>query len=331
MKCPKCGWGNLPGAKECLQCGSTLDALTEIEVYPPRSKKKSKVKREKFAKRTTGTEQPIADSLSFLLRYTRKSVKFVSKVAPVYSKILLVLIAGFIPGFIQILQKRYNNGLLFISTALLLFVLFFVFITNIASNFFLYLLIALILYSSYDAVIHYYKIKNYILTPIVRVGIILSSVSIGFLLYSIFLIMFNIFYLRVTIPTESLAPTFMKGDEILINRRAYQNKLPQRGDIVAAKHEYITTIERIIGIPGDEISIIQGKIFVNGNEISNTAGPLAQVRNITASISLPDSSYFLFAYFLYNSGAQLVKFHLRDILGKAVVIINPPERRGFIQ
>ncbi|MEO0129653.1 MAG: signal peptidase I [candidate division WOR-3 bacterium] len=331
MKCPKCGWENLPETKECLRCGAILNEPAEISVYPPRSKKRSKVKREKVAKRITGTEQPIADSLSFLLRHIRKSVEFVSEMIPVYLKILLVLIAGFIPGFIQILQKRYNNGLLFISTALLLFVLFFVFITNIASNFFLYLLIALILYSSYDAVIHYYKMKNYILTFIVRVGIILSSVSIGFLLYSICLIMLNIFYLRVTMPTESLAPTFMKGDEILINRRAYKNKLPQRGDIVAANFAYITTVERIIGIPGDEVVIREGKIFVNGNEISNTAGPLAQVRNITASISLPDSSYFLFAYYDYGSGFQLVKFHLRDILGKAVVIINPPERRSFIQ
>ncbi|MEO0206885.1 MAG: signal peptidase I [candidate division WOR-3 bacterium] len=331
MKCPKCNWENLPEAKECLQCGSTLDLLTEMKVYPPRAKKKSKFKREKVVKRTTGGEQPIADSLSFLLRHTRKSVAFVSKMVPIYSEILLVLIAGFIPGFVQILQKRYNNGLLFLSTALLLFMLFFVFITNIASNFFLYLLIALILYSSYDAVIHYYRMKNYILTVIVRIGIILSSLSICFLLYSLLLIILNVYYLRVTIPTESLAPTFIKGDEIMIDRRAYQNKLPQRGDIVAAKQMYITTIERIIGIPGDEISIKEGRIFVNGNEISNTEGPLAQVRNITASISLPDSSYFLFAYFLYDSGPQLVKFHFRDILGKAVVIINPPERRSLIQ
>lgn len=332
MKCPNCGWENLPENKECLQCGAVLDGIDEIPVYPPRAKKKSKFTQEKVAKRTIERKTLFNDAFNYLFRYVQKLVGLIIQSIPFYSKAILVLIAGLIPGFIQMLQRRYSQGLLLLSTVLLLSVLFFIFITNIASNFFLYLLIALILYSSYDAVTYYYHKKNYGLTLIVRGGIILSSISICLLIYSLLLFFVNVGYLRIMITTDYLAPTFKTGDEILVDRRAYRNKFPQRGDIVAARYRNLITVERIIGVPGDEVKIENGIIFVNGNEISGEEAPLAPVRNITASISLPDTFYFLFAYVQSAEGPQLLKFHLRrNILGKATLIINPPGRRSFIQ
>jgi signal peptidase I len=81
------------------------------------------------------------------------------------------------------------------------------------------------------------------------------------------------------IPSGSMMPTLLVGDFVLVNKFAYGLRLPvtdtkildigepQRGDIVVFKYppnpkeDYI---KRIIGLPGDTISVHDEQVFVNG-------------------------------------------------------------------
>lgn len=79
------------------------------------------------------------------------------------------------------------------------------------------------------------------------------------------------------VPTGSMKPTIVEGDRILINKMAYDIKLPfsqqtliklndpKRNDIVIFESSVADKrlVKRVIGIPGDTVSMIKNKLFIN--------------------------------------------------------------------
>ena len=64
----------------------------------------------------------------------------------------------------------------------------------------------------------------------------------------------------------SMLPTYQSGSLNLVNRLAYLNQNPSRGDIVAIKlaGPHVLYVKRIIGLPGERISMTEGQVYVNG-------------------------------------------------------------------
>ncbi len=87
------------------------------------------------------------------------------------------------------------------------------------------------------------------------------------------------------VPSASMAPTLQPGDRILTNKLAYDFYRPERGDLVVfdsldqSKDEKV--VKRVIGLPGDEISIERGVLMVNRQPpdepyLTPTANPAPQ-------------------------------------------------------
>lgn len=88
------------------------------------------------------------------------------------------------------------------------------------------------------------------------------------------------------VPTGSMQPTIEIGDRILVDKLAYDVRLPlthisllhladpRRGDIVVldsrAAHERL--VKRVIGLPGDRVAMRDNVIFINGHAASYTVG-----------------------------------------------------------
>jgi signal peptidase I len=84
------------------------------------------------------------------------------------------------------------------------------------------------------------------------------------------------------IPSSSMVPTLKVGDFILVNKSTYGIRLPvlrtkiielnspQRGDVMVffPPHEERYFIKRVIGLPGDEIHVLGGVLYINGNKMS---------------------------------------------------------------
>jgi|GEM_PF-790447 len=71
------------------------------------------------------------------------------------------------------------------------------------------------------------------------------------------------------VPSESMMPTIMPNDRVLVNKLSYLEIDPSRGDIIvfnppASVHAKTQYIKRVIGIPGDVIQIRSGKVYING-------------------------------------------------------------------
>lgn len=69
------------------------------------------------------------------------------------------------------------------------------------------------------------------------------------------------------IPSGSMMPTLHVGDSFLVDRNAYRDAQPQRGDIVTFKPPFPAGddfIKRIVAVPGDTFRISRGVVYVNG-------------------------------------------------------------------
>jgi signal peptidase I len=64
----------------------------------------------------------------------------------------------------------------------------------------------------------------------------------------------------------SMLPTYRSGSLNLVNRLAYLNQKPSRGDIVAIKlaGPHVLYVKRIIALPGERVSLTEGQVYVNG-------------------------------------------------------------------
>lgn len=68
---------------------------------------------------------------------------------------------------------------------------------------------------------------------------------------------------------ESMMPTFTDGEYILTDKLSYRFHNPERGDVIvfrSPQNESIDFIKRIIGLPGERVEVIGGKVeVINGN------------------------------------------------------------------
>jgi signal peptidase I len=69
------------------------------------------------------------------------------------------------------------------------------------------------------------------------------------------------------IPSASMVPTLKYGDRVLVNKFIYRFTEPERGDVIVFKSvegDGQDLIKRVVGVPGDEIAVRGGTLFVNG-------------------------------------------------------------------
>jgi signal peptidase I len=106
------------------------------------------------------------------------------------------------------------------------------------------------------------------------------------------------------VPTGSMKPTILEGDRIFVNRLAYDLKVPfttwhilewgepRRGDVVVlySPEDGKLLVKRVIGLPGDTISLRDNRLFVNGEPAEYE--PLEEeVENEIASDERPDHDF----------------------------------------
>ncbi|MGI6740347.1 MAG: signal peptidase I [Brevefilum sp.] len=133
---------------------------------------------------------------------------------------------------------------------------------------------------------------------------------------------------RVRVENVSMKPTLNPGEFLLVNRVAYKLGEPSIGDIVvfhAPGASELDYIKRVIGLPGDEVRVADGTVFVNDHPLYEPY--LADQPNYSGSWTVPDGEYFVLGDNRNNSSDS----HLwgfvpkQDLVGRALLIYWPLE------
>ena len=95
-----------------------------------------------------------------------------------------------------------------------------------------------------------------------------------------------------------MEPNFHDGDYLIVDELSYRMWMPERGEVIVFKFPQDPSqryIKRIVGLPGEEVTVNAGKVFVKNNEgtflldepyiFSETPG--------TVEMDLKDNEYFV--------------------------------------
>ncbi len=73
--------------------------------------------------------------------------------------------------------------------------------------------------------------------------------------------------LNFRVTGSSMEPTFHDGEYVFVYRLAYWRHPPRRGDVVVFRYPpnpKRTLIKRVIGLPGETVSVHNGRVYING-------------------------------------------------------------------
>ncbi|MDR2460292.1 MAG: signal peptidase I [Deltaproteobacteria bacterium] len=113
------------------------------------------------------------------------------------------------------------------------------------------------------------------------------------------------------IPSGSMIPTFLVGDRVLVSKFSYgirnpfnnevifETGQPMRWDVVIFKFPEdpeVDFVKRVVGLPGEEVLIREGLIFINGEMVDDPHGHFdmrnGPYRNF-GPVKVPENKYFM--------------------------------------
>lgn len=158
---------------------------------------------------------------------------------------------------------------------------------------------------------------------------------------AIFLFMYLLVMQPHKIKGDSMQPNFPDGEYLLTDKVSYRLREPERGEIIVFKapgssgEEFI---KRIIGLPGERVKVEKGKVFINGNVLSEAYIPdpvktpsgayLTEGKEVTI---IPENYIVLGDNRVASSDSRTWGFVPKEnMTGRAWLIYWPPNRIGFV-
>lgn len=144
-----------------------------------------------------------------------------------------------------------------------------------------------------------------------------------FLMIGLFVVFFKVLFFPIRVTGDSMIPSYHDGQIKLVYRYAYKKHKPVRGDVVAIKtkkNQKYCYLKRIIGVPGEIISIQSGTIYIGGVALNEKYVKYQNDWNMDQSIRLKKNQYFVIGdnRQMAIEDHALGKINLFMILGKVI-------------
>lgn len=128
---------------------------------------------------------------------------------------------------------------------------------------------------------------------------LLSWVQIIVVAVLISLFLTRVVLVNAMVPSSSMETLISPGDRLFGNRLTYKMKDPERFDVVIFKYpvdEEENYIKRVIGLPGETVTIENAKIYINDSETPLEENYLPEewlVKNDGYVFEVPDDCYLM--------------------------------------
>lgn len=145
---------------------------------------------------------------------------------------------------------------------------------------------------------------------------------------------------RTQVSGMSMYPTLSDGDNLIVDKISYRFRDPERYDIIVFPFQYKENtfyIKRIIGLPGEEVQVKDGEVYINGEELGEDYGrePMENAGIAADPITLGEDEYFVLgdnrnaSSDSRDSSVGLVRG--RDFIGRTFLRIWPLTDFGILK
>ncbi len=167
----------------------------------------------------------------------------------------------------------------------------------------------------------------------------------SWLLYILFVLVFSyviITYVgqRTRVDGQSMETTLYNNDNLLVDKISYRFRDPKRFEIIVFPYQYRENtfyIKRIIGLPGETVQVIDGYVYIDGEQLDEHYGnELMENPGIAAEpILLGEDEYFVLGDNRNHSSdsrdPSVGVLKRENLLGRAWIRIWPLDRFGAIR
>jgi signal peptidase I len=157
---------------------------------------------------------------------------------------------------------------------------------------------------------------------------LLLDISETILLAALLFLGINAITARIRVESVSMQPTLYAGDFVLVNKLAYKMGEPDRGEVIVflfpPDPQSEPYIKRIIGLPGDEVVIRDGSVFINGQAIIEPY--IKAPPDYTLTEVIPENSLFVLGDNRNNSSDShnWGMVPVENVIGRAEMVYWPP-------
>ena len=124
----------------------------------------------------------------------------------------------------------------------------------------------------------------------------LREIVITLLIALIILGLMRIVVQSYSVEGESMETSFHNGQYLLVNKLSYRFHEPRRGDVIIfwpPKYTEKPYIKRVIGMPGEEVSISGGVVHINGTPLDEPDYIPTTPLYGESSVQVPEGEYFV--------------------------------------
>ncbi len=138
---------------------------------------------------------------------------------------------------------------------------------------------------------------------------------------------------RIRIDGSSMEPNLHHGEFVIVSKVNYKLGEPERGDVVVFDFPRNITkeyIKRVVGLPGEQIHIEDGIVYVDGKALSEPY--LMMEPRYEGDWEVPEGTLFVLGDNRNNSSDShnWGVVPMENIIGEALLVYWPPDSWGLI-
>ncbi|MBV9713209.1 MAG: signal peptidase I [Ktedonobacteraceae bacterium] len=162
----------------------------------------------------------------------------------------------------------------------------------------------------------------FIAIPALHLQTSFGSVTVGNLSLSIGE---NFLYKNFTVVGHAMEPTIRFGTSVIVDTSAYQTARPKRSDIILLKVGGDYMVKRVIGLPGDVLTIDGTKVIVNGKLLAEpyikSGDPGLYSFKPIKNFKVPVGQFFVLGdnRMVSNDSRYYGTIPLKDIIGQVII------------